>query len=143
MPMVAFFEELEPVGDRRRSVRRALRLGLDAGERGESVTIHDLSLTGALLETSVPMLVGATFEVELPQGSPVEASVVWNSGEYYGCQFVLPITPSVLSAALLKADSKAGAGDGKDPIAELRHLNSEVERLAWMMDNALRRLDRK
>ena len=143
MPMVAFFEELQPAADRRRSVRRALKLGAIAGGGDDSVTIHDLSLTGALLETSVPMLVGATFEVELPQSASVEASVIWNSGEFYGCQFVLPITPAVLSAALLQADPGPATDPATDPLHELRQLNSEVERLAWKMDNALRRLGRK
>src|SRR5437868_13702037 len=139
MPMVAYFEARPPVADRRRSVRRALRLGVGAG--GDQVTIHDLSLTGALLEASVPMLVGASFEVELPEAGTVEASVMWNSGEFYGCQFALPISPAVLSAALLQAEAPAGARH--DPIVELKQLNAEVERLAWKMDNALRRLSKK
>jgi hypothetical protein len=81
MPMVAYFEERSPAADRRRSVRRALRLGALTGDNAQLATIHDLSLTGALIETSVPMLVGATFEVELPNVGAVEANVVWNSGE--------------------------------------------------------------
>ena len=141
MPMVAYFEERAPATDRRRAVRRALKLGVAAADGAELVTILDLSLTGALLETSVPMLVGATFEVELPHARTVEASVIWNSGEYYGCQFTLPITPAALSAALLQAEANPPAEH--DPIAELKQLNSEVERLAWKMDNALRRLGRK
>jgi hypothetical protein len=141
MPMVAYFEERSPARDRRRSLRRALRLGAGAG--GEEVTLHDLSLTGALLETSVSMLVGAIFEVELPQAGTIEASVVWNSGEFYGCQFALPISPAVLSAALLQADAHPPANAAHDPIAELKQLNSDVERLAWKMDNALRRLTKK
>src|SRR5947209_17820639 len=141
MPMVAYFEERPPAADRRRSMRRALRLGAGVGD--DQVTIHDLSLTGALLETSVPMLVGATFEVELPQAGTIEASVVWNGGEFYGCQFALPISPAALSAALLQADAQPPAEAGHDPIVELKQLNAEVERLAWKMDNALRRLARK
>jgi hypothetical protein len=143
MPLVAYFEEREPAGDRRRSVRRALRLGATAGDKGELATILDLSLTGALLETSVPMLVGAVFEVELPNVGVIEAEVVWNSGEYYGCQFALPISPATLSAALLQAEAKPAEGAPHDPLSELKELNTEVERLAWKMDNALRRLTKK
>jgi len=143
MPMVAYFEERNPASDRRRSVRRALRLGAAASGDGGLATILELSLTGALLETSVPMLVGATFEVELPNAGAVEASVIWNSGEYYGCQFALPISPATLSAALLQAEAKPSVGAPHDPLSELKELNSEVERLAWKMDNALRRLTRK
>jgi hypothetical protein len=68
---------------------------------------------------------------------------MWNSGEYYGCQFALPISPAALSAALLQADAHPPADAAHDPIAELKQLNAEVERLAWKMDNALRRLTKK
>lgn len=142
MPMLAHFEELAPKTDRRRSARRALKLGIDTGD--QAVTIHDLSLTGALLETSIPMLVGSAFEFELPEAGKIEAVVVWNGGEYYGCQFELPISPRALSAALLKSTpERRPAEAGPDPLSELQELNAEVERLAFRMENALRRLTRK
>jgi hypothetical protein len=139
MPMLAHFEDLAPRSDRRRSIRRSLKLGVAGCE--QAVTVHDLSLTGALLETSVPMLVGQSFEVELPQAGKVDATIVWNSGEYYGCQFELPIAPSVLSAALLRSPPAPMAAP--DPVAELRELSSEVERLSLMMESALKRLTRE
>ena len=142
MVMLAHFEDLEPKDDRRRYLRRGLRLGAGAG--GEPVTVHDLSLTGALLETCVPMLVGAIFEIELPHAGGVEATVIWNSGEFYGCQFELPISPAALSAALLQSEPENGRSQAsaKDPLAELRELNTEVERLAMKMDRALKKLTR-
>jgi hypothetical protein len=141
--MLAHFEDLEPKDDRRRYLRRGLKLGTDAG--GEPVTIRDMSLTGALLETSVPMLVGAIFEVDLPVTGRIEATVVWNSGEFYGCQFELPISPAALSAALLQSDPRTGqapSAQQADPLSELRELNTEVERLALKMDRALKKLTR-
>ena len=140
MPMLAHFEELEPKSDRRRYIRRALKLGTEAG--GDAVTVHDLSLTGALLETAVPMLVGAIFDVDLPEIGKVEATVVWNSGEFYGCQFDLPISPAALSAAQLRSQPQADAVPA-DPVAELQELNAEVERLSLMMESALKRLTRR
>jgi hypothetical protein len=143
MPLNAHFLEVSPAPDRRRYLRRALKLG--AGGSGEPVTVHDLSLTGALIETSEPMLVGAIFEVDLPQAGKVEATVVWNSGEFYGCQFELPISPAALSAAQLQSEPvKTDAPDSRmDPVSELRELNAEIERLSLKMDSALRRLTRK
>jgi len=141
MPMLAHFEELPQQNERRRSARRALKLGLGAG--AEEVTILDLSLTGALLETSVPMLVGANFEVDLPQAGRIDATIVWNSGEFYGCQWELPISPSVLSAALLQSAPANAENTPPDPLTELQELNAQVEMLAFKMDNALRRLKRK
>jgi hypothetical protein len=143
MSMLAYFEDFEPKDDRRRYVRRALRLG--SGANGEPVTIHDLSLTGALLETSVPMLVGAIFEVELPHAGSVEATVVWNSGEFYGCQFELPISPAALSSALQQSEPQISDENSarNDPVAELRELNADIERLSLKMESALKRLSRK
>ena len=140
MPMHAHFEEVEPRSGRRRSTQRALKLG--AGEAEHTVTVHDLSLTGALIETSVPMLVGQTFEVDLPEAGKMDATIVWNSGEYYGCQFELPIPPSVLSAALLKSAPRTNGSAIADPLAELRERSSEVERLALKRESALKRLTR-
>lgn len=140
--MLAYFTDIPPKSDRRRSPRRSLRFG--GGEGSDVVTIHDLSLTGALLETSVPMLVGAIIEVELPQAGRIEAEVIWSSGEYYGCQFSLPISPAALSAAQLQSIPAGTLDDvAADPLAELKELNLEVERLALKMDSAIRRLTRR
>jgi hypothetical protein len=143
MPLIAHFEELEPA-ERRRAARRALKLGIgpkDLEMGVEQVMIRDLSLTGALLETSLPMLVGAIFEFELPDAGLVEAEIVWCSGEYYGAQFSLPITPAVLSAALLQAQPRSPQ-EMHDPLAELHELNAEVEKLSLKMESALKRLTR-
>ena len=145
MPLLAHFDELEPQ-ERRRAARRALRLGVEpmrTGSGTEEVTIHDLSLTGALLETSTPMLVGAIFEFELPQAGLIEAEIVWSSGEFYGAQFSLPITPAVLSAAQLKAQPSGPAEASGDPLGELRQLNAEVEELSLKMESALARLSKR
>jgi PilZ domain len=137
MPMLAHFEAK---GDLRRSTRRSLRLGLAAGT--DSVTIHDLSLTGALIETSAAMLVGASFEFELPHAGAVQAVVVWNSGEFYGCEFERPISSAALSAALLQSAPQASA-QRPDPVAELKKLSAEVERLVDKLESALKRMTDK
>src|SRR4051812_7407604 len=138
MTMLAHFADIAPKSDRRRSARRSLRIGVGGG--GDPVTIHDLSLTGALLETSVSMLVGAMIEVELPHAGKIDAEIVWSSGEYYGCQFTLPVSPAALSAALLQSRPTVTSEDALDPVVELKELNAEVERLAFKMESAIRRL---
>jgi hypothetical protein len=147
MPMLAYFEEPSGSTDRRRSARRSLRLDIGhAAARGSQVSIHDLSLSGALLETSIALTVGDAFEVELPHTGSVEAVVVWNSGEFYGCQFKQPISPAALSAALLQSTpgmpNEVPAAPA-DPIAELRDLNEEIERLGHKLEEAIERLSRK
>lgn len=144
MAVVAHFEERAQKGERRRSVRRALMLG--AGAAGDSVTIRDISLTGMLLETPRPMLVGASFEVEIPHTGAVSALVVWNSGEFYGCEFDRPISPAAISAALLQsppAGAEQETAPAPDPLEELRALNAEVEAIAERLDRAIDRLTEK
>jgi hypothetical protein len=144
MALVAHFEERSDKAERRRSVRRALMLG--AGASGQSVTICDISLTGMLLETPKPMLVGARFEVELPNAGAVSALVVWNSGELYGCEFDRPVSPAAISAARLQSAPKEeaqGSASARDPLEELRALNAEVEEIAARLDRAIDRLTEK
>lgn len=147
MSMLAHFEELSGSTDRRRSARRSLRLDVGgAPTSGAQVTIHDLSLSGALLETSIPLSVDETFEVEMPHTGSVEAVVVWNSGEFYGCQFRQPISPAALSAALLRStpgEPSEVPATPADPIAELRDLNEDIERLAHKLEEAIERLSSK
>jgi hypothetical protein len=139
MPVFAHFEDRPQEGERRQSVRRALRLGV--GTPGDSVTIRDISLTGMLLEASKPMLVGSSFEIELPHAGVVGAAVVWNSGEFYGCEFEHPISLAAVSAARLQ--SPAEAEPKPDPVRELRPLNAAMEELAARMDRAIERLNDK
>ena len=146
MPMFAHFEEQSQAAERRRSQRRALQLDLGgAPASGAPVTIHDLSLSGALLETSIALNVGEIFSVELPHAGSIEAVVVWNSGEFYGCQFRSPIPPAALSAALLLSPPRTPDVSvlPPDPIAELRQLNEQVEQLAHQVEAAIEKLSRK
>jgi hypothetical protein len=72
--------------------------------------------------------------------------IVWNGGEYYGCQFNLPISPAALSAALLQSSpgsSQGSATGNADPLTELKELNADVERLSLKMESALKRLTKK
>jgi hypothetical protein len=90
------------------------------------------------------MLVGATFEIELPNYGNMRSVVVWNSGEYYGCEFDEPISPATVSAALLQSAPLPESADSPngDPVAELRELNSEMEQLASKLVTAIERLAR-
>ena len=147
MPMFAHFEEQSQTAERRKSQRRALQLDLaGAPTSGAQVTIHDLSLSGALLETSIALDVGEILSIVLPHAGGVEAVVVWNSGEFYGCQFRTPIPPAALSAALLLSPPRIPADVSalpQDPITELRQLNEQVERLAHQVEEAIEKLSRK
>lgn len=139
MRLFAHFDA--PESDRRRAARRVLRLGV--GAAGDWVTVRDISLTGLLLETSSAMAVGARFELELPQAGATTAVVAWSSGTFYGCEFDRPISQAALSAAVLQSpypvtgELSPGA---RDAAAELRRLNSEMDRIAAQLDRTIERL---
>jgi PilZ domain len=122
---MAILAELHP--QRRTSERRAaLRRTLQLTVRGETpaggsaqVLIHDISVTGILLETSADLLIGETIEVDVPDGGPTTAIVMWNSGRFFGCQFHGRISPAAVSAAVLRSpfertddDLRTGAEEG-------------------------------
>src|SRR5688500_19035549 len=100
MAVAAHFEQDD---ERAGGERRTLRLdtqGITAGGAA-AVRVHDVPATGLLLESAVPLEVGETLAVDLPEAGLVRADVVWASGEFCGCQFAAPISSAALSAALL------------------------------------------
>ncbi len=151
MTMQAHFDEPAEIGtERRGSARRALKLDAESeGARhgASQVTIHDLSLTGVLIETSTPLASGETFEVDLPQAGKAEASVVWTSGEFYGCAFKEPISTAALSAALLRSPPREimplSPTVAADLVGELRHITEQVEKIAAEVERAIGRLANK
>lgn len=122
--------------NRRYASRRALRLGATLSDSGVEVTIHDLSPTGLLLETSQPLTQGETLFVDLPERGPTAASVVWSSGRYYGCAFELSIPAAVVSAALLRSPAArpAVAGEESFDIGQLQTLAAAAEIAAEPVD---------
>ena len=118
MTILAQLHPQQRPSDRRGSRRRRLQLSVTGTtpEGDARVVIHDISVTGLLLETSADLLIGETIEVDVPEGGPVSAIVMWNSGRFFGCQFEGHISPASVSAAVLRspfestAESPASAG---------------------------------
>ena len=87
-----------------RPPRRTLRLeavGETAGGH-TAVTIHNISSTGLLLETTAALAEGEAIDVDLPHNGKTRANVIWASGSFHGCAFDTPITQAALSAAQLR-----------------------------------------
>ncbi|SCW47959.1 Helix-turn-helix domain-containing protein [Sphingobium faniae] len=73
---------------------------LEEGERA-TVTIHNLSASGILIETRSELAVGQKIRISLPETRPVPATVVWRSDSLYGCRFDHILSRAVLSAVQL------------------------------------------
>lgn len=114
MPIAAHFEPVPPSvshsddpqrDDPRRSVRHTLRLeatGATADGEKVRVTVHNISVSGLLIETATLLDVGEAFAIDLPEAGKRRAIVSWASEAFYGCQFDQPLTPAELGAAQLR-----------------------------------------
>jgi DNA-binding XRE family transcriptional regulator len=105
MAIAAHFEDAPERPGERRGPRRRLRLealGATSAGGATSVLVHNISATGLLLESAVPLAGGESISIELPHAGPTAARVIWTSGDYFGCQFDAPISAAALSAAELR-----------------------------------------
>lgn len=93
----------------RRAARRTLRLEVGAtssSQEGTPALIRNLSESGLLLETNARLSPGETVAVDLPEAGVTIAEVIWSDGEFYGCEFIRPVTKAAVSAALLRAPAE-------------------------------------
>jgi hypothetical protein len=136
---MAILAELHP--QRRTSERRvALRRTLQLTVRGETPTgdsaqvlVHDISVTGLLLETSADLLIGETIEVDVPEGGPTSAIVMWNSGRFFGCQFHGRISPAAVSAAVLRSPFEMTSDNLGSANAESTEKQLSPTAKAWIL----------
>ena len=144
MSLLAQLEPRDSTGNRRSAARRTLRLqasGATASQTDAEVIIHDLSLTGLLIETSADLAAGERIDVDVPEAGLTEAKVVWSSGRFFGCKFKRPIPPAALSSAILRSPVSA-TQENSDQVAnallELQTLRTQVrqmtERLGEVID---------
>jgi hypothetical protein len=89
--------------NRRAAPRRQLSLGAVLPETGDKAVILDLSTTGMLIETRADLATFEQLHLELPEVGPTVATVMWNSGHYFGCEFHASIPQAAISAALLQS----------------------------------------
>jgi len=135
MSLLAHLDPSDPTANRRSAARRTLRLqslGTTASQSAAQVTIHDLSLTGLLIETSADLAADERIDVEVPEAGLTEAKVVWSSGRFFGCRFKRPIPPAALSSAILRSPADF-AGESSNEVAnallELQALRTKVHEM--------------
>ena len=117
MVLSAQLETSGPEIDRRISGRRMLNLrvpGSTTSGSGVPVLIHDMSVSGLLIQTEASMDVGTMLDIQLPEVGPQSATVVWNRDQFFGCEFQSPLSKAGLSAALLKSYAGQEARTGAE-----------------------------
>lgn len=101
----------EPSRGKRGAARRILRLGTEITTSGSprDAVVHNLSRTGALIETKARLEIGDTFTIELHGGEARFTEIIWADDNLFGCRFMMPLSQASVSAALLRADPVAAA----------------------------------
>ncbi|MGE3692214.1 MAG: helix-turn-helix domain-containing protein [Novosphingobium sp.] len=113
-----------------RETRRTLRLdtlGALATGGAAGVRIHNISVSGLLLETPVELAEGEILAVDLPLAGLRQARVVWCGQGFFGCEFAEPLTQATLSAVELR--SEAGNAEGKETAAPDASFGLRLQRL--------------
>ena len=106
MAISGYFLPAAPGAEARGSARRKLSLpagGVQNGNTGIKVLIHNISETGLLLESDVDLSAGDRIEIDLPHAGDSSATVVWVSDRFLGCRFDTPVSAATLSAAQLRS----------------------------------------
>ena len=122
MAIAAHWDDSPRPADRPREPRRQLRLeahgSLSSGAT-TNVLVHNISVTGLLLESRLPLAIGEMIDVDLPLAGARQAKVIWVSGNLFGCQFDAPISPAMLSAAQLRGPAGPGAEIASPPSPDI------------------------
>lgn len=133
MVLSAQLETSGPEIDRRSSGRRMLNLrvpGSTTSGSGVPVLIHDMSVSGLLIQTEASMDVGTMLDIQLPEVGPQSATVVWNRDQFFGCEFHEPLSQAGLSATFLKSSAGLEARAGTDFIqTEADYADLESDKL--------------
>ncbi|PKB24981.1 transcriptional regulator with XRE-family HTH domain [Novosphingobium kunmingense] len=116
MAVAARFEFPDNPADQARARRRRLLLetaGETAAGDAVPVIVHNVSVSGMLLETPLGLAPNESIEVDLPEAGVQQARIVWSDGAFHGCRFESPISEGTVSAIELRA--LAPAGDSSAP----------------------------
>lgn len=120
MAVAAHFEYPDnPAGETRARRRRLLLETAGETAAGDSVPVmvHNVSVSGLLLETPLPLAPNETIDVDLPEAGVQQARIVWSDGAFHGCRFESPISAGAVSAIELRALAPA-APAGRPALAD-------------------------
>nr|WP_166179472.1 PilZ domain-containing protein [Altererythrobacter segetis] len=95
---------IETSRDARGRIRHSLHLEVGtrtSGSLSHGTTVHNISESGILLETSASLAIGDVVEVDLPHIGLRSARVMWTSDQLLGCKFDDPLSTAGVSAARL------------------------------------------
>lgn len=140
MAITAYLNDASRSAGKDRAPRRQLRLPLHGSKAGGGeveALVHNISATGMLVESHVPLEIGEVIEVNLPHSGKTATKVIWVSGSLAGCEFAMPVSPATLSAAQLRSvvvvESDPHAADDR-PTSPAESFGARLQRLRTAKD---------
>lgn len=111
MALTASLYFAQDAGERRAAPRRPVERGttLRLSDLPVDVVLHDLSETGASIETVVPLANGTTVTIGLGGVGRFEAQVISRTDSRYGCRFAVPLSAKAVASAFRTEAISAGA----------------------------------
>lgn len=88
-------------GEAEQGGRVRLELHRAAIASDAKLLVHNISVTGLVLEGHVQLSLNDDFEVVFPHGEAAAATVTWISQRLRGCMFRTPVPDATLGAAML------------------------------------------
>ena len=132
MAIHGFLKTIRSDAGHDRAPRRMLHLearGATAAGEATDVVIHNISLDGLLLESPTALEPGESIVIDLPEAGAVGASVVWTSGDLFGCRFDHPLSPAVHAAAELRSSGTPGFDPPARPATSPDDFAARLQRL--------------
>jgi hypothetical protein len=107
--------------------------------------IHEISETGLLLESSLPLAQGERLDVIMPDRGARQVKIVWACGRYFGGEFeghgtALEVRPV---SSCMDALPKKGSPEAVALAAfQLHELSMAIERISSVLDRAIYQLSK-
>ena len=113
---------------------------------GDQVIVHEISETGLLLESSLPLAQGEQLDVIMPDGGARQIKIVWACGCYFGGEFEGHGTALEVRSVSSGMDAlpKKGSPEAVALAAfQLHELSMAIERIASVLDRAIYQLSKR
>jgi len=109
------------VEDSRDHARCVVRIdgSIEGASDASRSIIHDLSETGLRLEIPRSGYLGEALIVDLPEIGQIEARIIWRDANFYGVEFLQPLSGTAISACKSISRSSPAVVSGTAPIEEV------------------------
>ena len=151
MSQFAYLEREDADGEPGNEPRKRLRLSphdMNAPGDQAQLIVHEISDSGLLLESTLPLVEGEQLDVVMPHEGARRVTIVWACGRYFGCRFAGAGTASAVKPSAAPAGMDALPKKGSEEAValaqvQLHELSMAIERITGVIDRAINQLSKR